>query len=112
MRRYGRVLKVRAGAEAEYERLHAAVWPEVLTAISSAGIRNYSIYRYRHWLFSYFELPQGVTLESTGLVFAQSEACLRWENQMQTLQESLPESDGASWWVNMPEVFHSDGAAP
>jgi len=112
MQRYGRVLKLRSGMEAEYERLHAAVWPEVLMATSRAGIRNYSIYRYRQLLFSYFELPEGVTLEDVGRVCADSEECLRWEKLMQTLQEPLPESEDAAWWVAMPEVFHTDGAKP
>ena len=80
--------------------------------ISRSGIRNYSIYRYRQWLFSYFELPEGMTLEQTGQSWVASEACLRWETLMQTLQEPLPESDGAGWWVPMPEVFHSDGVGP
>ncbi|WP_368855740.1 L-rhamnose mutarotase, partial [Escherichia coli] len=29
---------------AEYKRLHAAVWPEILALISSCNIRNYTIF--------------------------------------------------------------------
>ena len=112
MQRFGRVLKLRTGAEAEYDRLHAAVWPEVLAAISRAGIRNYSIYRHHQWLFAHFELPEGTTLEQVGQVIARDESCQRWERQMQTLQEPLPESCGESWWVAMPEVFHWEGTTP
>ena len=57
MQRFGRVLRLRGNAEAEYESLHAVVWAEVLEAITLAGICNYSIYRYHQWLFSYYELP-------------------------------------------------------
>jgi L-rhamnose mutarotase len=32
------------GAEAEYRRRHAAVWPEMLAALKAAGARNYSIF--------------------------------------------------------------------
>lgn len=31
--------------EAEYERRHAEVWPEELTAITDAGFSNYSLFR-------------------------------------------------------------------
>lgn len=112
MQRFGRIVKLRTGGEAEYDRLHAAVWPDVLAVISSSGVRNYSIYRYRQWLFSYFELPEGMTLDDMGRMWMQNEACLRWENLVQTLQEPLPESGAAGWWVAMAEVFHCDGVQP
>jgi L-rhamnose mutarotase len=51
MARYARVLRLRAGAEDEYDRLHAAVWPEVLDAIRRMGIGTYSMFRYHRWLF-------------------------------------------------------------
>jgi L-rhamnose mutarotase len=63
----------------------------------SAGIRNYSIYRYQQFLFSYFELPEDVTLDNVDRVLTQSDACLRWEKLMQTLQEPLSESGAADW---------------
>lgn len=106
MQRYGRVLRLREGAEAEYERLHAAVWPEVLAAIGRMGVVNYSIFRYDRWLFSYFGLPDGETLEAAAARIAGDAACARWEALMQTLQEPLPESGTDNWWVEMREVFH------
>ncbi len=106
VQRFGRVLRLREGAEAEYERLHAQIWPEVLKTIRRAGIRNYSIYRYGQWLFSYFELPEGVSLEDVGAVCTRSEACSRWEKEMHAFQEPLPESQGEVWWVPMKEVFN------
>lgn len=84
-----------------------AVWPEVLEAIRRSGVRNYSIFRYRTWLFSYFELPEGTTLEQVGRVFAASPECSRWEHLMQTLQAPLPESGADAWWVPMNAVFHA-----
>ena len=77
MRRYGRVLKLKDGAEAEYDRLHAEVWPEVRAVIQRSGIRNYSIFRYWTWLFSCFELPEDVTLKQIGRVFEASPECSR-----------------------------------
>ncbi len=105
MQRYGRVLKLRAGAEADYVRLHAAVWPEVLAAIEKSGIRNYSIFCYHQWVFSYFEIPDDVNLESAGKVFAACPACVEWEKLMHEIQEPLPESGKENWWVPMKEIF-------
>lgn len=108
MQRFGRVLRLREGAVDTYEREHAAVWPEVLAAIRRMGIVNYSIYRYGQWLFSYFELPDGLSIEEAGATIAGDPVCERWERYMQTLQEPLPESGELAWWVDMPEIFHHD----
>jgi L-rhamnose mutarotase len=44
MERITFAMKLLPGAEAEYRRRHAAVWPEMLDALRAAGARNYSIY--------------------------------------------------------------------
>lgn len=44
MRRMGLCISLKAEAIAEYKRVHAAVWPDVLEVISRANIRNYSIF--------------------------------------------------------------------
>lgn len=105
MQRYGRILKLKNGAEAEYERYHTNVWPEVLETIRKSGIRNYTIFRYKRWLFSYFELPAEIPLEDVARVTDASEACRKWEKIMHSLQEPLPESGPENWWVPMKEVF-------
>lgn len=104
MQRIGRCLRLKAGAESLYEQYHAHVWPEVLAAIHRMGITNYSIFRHGSLLFSYFELPDDLSLEEAVARIADDEACVRWEALMQTLQES-PEDGG---WMRMKEVFHVD----
>ena len=49
----------------EYERLHADVWPEVLSQIKKSNIRNYSIYRYGETLFSYFDPINSARINSS-----------------------------------------------
>ena len=100
---------MRAGAETDYEKYHAPVWPEVLAAIEKSGIRNYSIFRHQQWLFSYFELADDVSLESVGKVFTACPACTEWEKLMHEIQEPLPESGKENWWVPMKEVFYCNG---
>ena len=44
MRRFGQIIGLKSDQIEQYERLHAAVWPEVLAMISVCNIRNYSIF--------------------------------------------------------------------
>ena len=52
MRRFGLMIGLKPEAIEEYERLHAAVWPEVLATIHACNIRNYSIFRHAQTLFA------------------------------------------------------------
>ena len=55
MQRMGMVIGVKPDMIAEYRRLHAAVWPEILALISDCNIRNYTIFLRGDTLFSYYE---------------------------------------------------------
>ncbi len=35
---------LKPGCEAEYQRRHAAIWPELKKLLSDSGVSNYSIY--------------------------------------------------------------------
>ncbi|MEV4668982.1 L-rhamnose mutarotase [Microbacterium sp. LWO12-1.2] len=39
------VYELRPGCEAEYDRHHAAVWPEVIAELRGSGITEYTIHR-------------------------------------------------------------------
>ena len=45
--------------EQQYRKLHADVWPEVVTAVKKANIQNYNIFIFemggKNYLFSYME---------------------------------------------------------
>jgi L-rhamnose mutarotase len=51
MERVAFAMKLLPGAEAEYRRRHAAVWPAMLEALRTAGARDYSIYLHGDDLF-------------------------------------------------------------
>jgi L-rhamnose mutarotase len=57
MKRMGFVIGVKPESIAEYKRIHAAVWPEVLARISACNIRNYTIFlrEPENLLFAYWE---------------------------------------------------------
>lgn len=56
MERVAFTMRLLPGAEPEYRRRHAAVWPEMLDALRAAGCRNYSIYLRDDDLFGVFEV--------------------------------------------------------
>lgn len=105
--RYGMVLRLKADCLAEYKRLHADVWPEVLAAISRSHIRNYSIFVRDNTLYSYFEYfgnDFAVDMEA----MASDAATLRWWALMEPMQIPFPDRASGEWWSRMEEVFHLD----
>ena len=43
MKRFAFKMFLKPGCEAEYERRHAAIWPELKQMIKEQGVGNYSI---------------------------------------------------------------------
>jgi L-rhamnose mutarotase len=112
MKRYGMVLALRPEKVEEYKKLHAAVWPEILSMIRACGIRNYSIYlkeieKGRFLLFSYFEY-HGRDFAADMKKMAADPATQRWWSLCEPCQEPLPTRAAGEWWANMEEVFHAD----
>jgi len=105
--RYGMVLRVHPEKFAEYQRYHAAVWPEVLATITRCHIRNYSIYHHDHVLYSYFEY-WGDDYAADMKLMAADPATQRWWAIMEPLQDPLPTRAPGEWWARMEEVFHHD----
>jgi L-rhamnose mutarotase len=44
MSRFAFKMFLKPGFEAEYEKRHAAIWPELVKMIKDSGVGNYSIY--------------------------------------------------------------------
>jgi len=51
-KRIGSVIGVKPDQIAEYERIHAAVWPGVLATLKRANVTKFSIFRYENMLFN------------------------------------------------------------
>jgi len=112
MKRYGMVIGIQPEKVAEYKRLHAAVWPDVLEMIRECNIRNYSIYLRemddgRLYLFSYFEYV-GKDFDADMARMAADETTRKWWALCEPCQEPLSNRDDGEWWANMQEVFHCD----
>jgi L-rhamnose mutarotase len=104
MERVGFVMRLLPGAEAEYRERHAAVWPELLEALKSAGARNYSIYLRGEDLFGYLEVEDLRRFQET---MAASPVNDRWQADMARLIDPLTDPE-TGFHRQLDEVFHLD----
>lgn len=112
MKRFGSVIGLRQEKAAEYKRLHAEVWPDVLKMIQSCNIRNYSIYLRRLddgklYLFSYFEYA-GSDFATDMARMAADPVTKKWWAVCMPCQAPLADRKPDEWWSDMEEVFHQD----
>lgn len=109
MRRYAQVIRLRPECKEEYIRYHEKVWPTVLATIEACHIRNYSIYLYGDLLVAYFEY-HGMDFEEDMRRMAADPETQRWWSIMDPMQEPVPHVPEGKRWLEIPEVFHFDGA--
>src|SRR2546430_8961022 len=107
MQRIGQIIGVKPEQIEAYERIHAAVWPEVLATIHACNIRNYSIFRHGTLLFAYFEYI-GADFKADMAKMAADPKTREWWTHTDPMQEPLPTREPGAWWVVMEEVFHTD----
>jgi L-rhamnose mutarotase len=105
--RMGMCIGLKRGKIAEYKRLHAAVWPEVLARISASNIRNYSIFfrEPENLLFGYWEYI-GADFMADMAAMAADPVTQKWWAVCMPCQNPLPTRAEGEWWASMEEVFH------
>ncbi|MFB8024149.1 L-rhamnose mutarotase [Streptomyces sp. NPDC056465] len=102
MQRVCFLLKVREDRLDEYRERHAAVWPEMLAALSEAGWHNYSLFlREDGLLVGYLETEDFDTARGA---MAATEVNGRWQRDMAGFFEQPEAADEAM--VPLTEVFH------
>jgi L-rhamnose mutarotase len=85
--------RLREGSEAEYDRRHRAVFPELEAAMRAAGVTRYAIFRDGRSVIGCFEAADGfAALERVQA----SEASRRWQQSMAPLFEPV---EGANWGI-------------
>lgn len=104
MRRFAFKMYLKPGFEEEYERRHAALWPELKKGIKDAGISNYSIYwdRDTNILFGYQEIEGEQSSQDMGA----DETTQRWWDYMKDIMETNPDNSPVT--IPIQEVFHLD----
>lgn len=104
MERVGFTMRVLPGQEAEYRRRHAAVWPEMLEALTTAGCRDYTIFIRGSDLFAYLEVDDFAAFRAS---MAASPANDRWQAEMAALIDPLTDPT-TGFHQRLEEVFHLD----
>jgi L-rhamnose mutarotase len=111
VQRYGQIIKLKPEKYDEYKVLHAQGWPEVLAAIHVANIRNFSIYHWNGFLFSYFEYV-GNNFEADMATIAADPKTREWwlltDPCQIPVEGNSPGSFAGNWWKQMEELFHTD----
>ncbi|MFD2934322.1 L-rhamnose mutarotase [Spirosoma flavum] len=97
-------MKLKSGVEAEYQRRHDEIWPELSAALTDAGVRDYSIYldRTTGMLFAIQKrVANHTTAALPGLPIMQ-----RWWAYMADLMETNPNNSPVV--VSLEQVFHME----
>ncbi len=107
LKRYGQRIDLKLDQISAYERLHAAVWPQVLAMIHAANMRNYSIFRHGTELFGYFEYV-GTDFTADTARIADDPATQSWWKLTDPMQIPMPDRSEGEWWATAKEIFHTD----
>jgi L-rhamnose mutarotase len=96
------VMSVSPGQEAEYERRHDPIWPELEAVLKEHGVRNYSIFLHpqTRQLFAYAEIES----EERWRAIAQTPVCKKWWAHMKDIMPANPDNSPVA--ADLREVFH------
>lgn len=104
MKRKSFKMFLKPGFEAEYEKRHREIWPELQALLKEAGVANYSIFwdKETNTLFAYQEnTGDGGSQDLGGTQIVQ-----KWWAHMADIMETHPDNSPVS--IALQEVFHMD----
>jgi L-rhamnose mutarotase len=102
LKRWAFLLKLNPGVGEEYDKAHAAVWPEMLELLKSVGIHEYSIFRRDNLLFLTFKAAD---FEESWSKLDSHPVNLRWQKYMAPNFASLEGLRPGERFPMMEEVF-------
>lgn len=106
MERMGFAIKVKPEFMAEYKRVHAHVWPEVLDKIGDCNIRNYSIFLHEadHLMFAYYEY-HGANHDADMARMAEHAKTQEWWALCKPMMAPLASRKDDEFWTSMERIF-------
>ena len=109
MKRMGMMIGLDSAQAAEYRRLHADVWPDVLAQLSRSNVRNYTIFwnEAEATLFGYWEY-HGTDFDADMKKMADDPTTQKWWAICGPMQRPLESRAEGEHWADMQEVFHMD----
>lgn len=102
LEKYAFKMKLFPGKEAEYQKRHDEIWPELVTLLHQAGVSDYSIHldRETNILFGVLSRPQ-----NHGMAALPDHAVMKkWWAHMADIMESNPDNSPVA--SDLVTVFH------
>ncbi|MDD3904897.1 MAG: L-rhamnose mutarotase [Sphaerochaeta sp.] len=98
------VMKLKSGCEEEYQRRHAAIWPELKQLLSDSGVYDYSIYFDKDTLslFAFQRVRGNQGSQDLGT----NPIVQKWWAYMADIMETNEDNSPLS--IALPELFHMD----
>ena len=104
MQRVAFKMKMFAGMEAEYQKRHDEIWPELVNLLKETGISEYSIFLdgETNALFGFLKLSNQEAMDN----LPNNPIMRRWWDYMKDIMDSNP--DGSPVSLPLKEVFFMD----
>ncbi|MFM2480075.1 L-rhamnose mutarotase [Celerinatantimonas sp. YJH-8] len=104
MIRQASIMQIKPGCEAEYQRRHDEIWPDMVKELKAHGAHHYSIFLEpaSHQLFAYVEIDD----EQLWSQMAETEVCQRWWAMMCDIMPS--HEDNSPIETALKPVFYLD----
>jgi L-rhamnose mutarotase len=95
---------LKKGFEAEYEKRHNAIWPELKALLKDTGVSDYTIFwdRETNILFGYQLVGEGQSSQDLG----DNPVVKKWWDYMADIMDVNPDNSPVS--IPLKEVFHMD----
>ncbi len=103
MQRVAFFLKLRPGMGTDYDKAHAAVWPEMLALLKNAGVFEYSIFRRGELLFLYMRVEN---FDAVWSLIEQDPVNTRWQAEMAKYFDDPGPLQPGERFPMMREVFY------
>lgn len=98
------VMHLHEGKQAEYERRHADLWPDMHRAVLDAGFTNYSLFRRGTMVIAYVEcVPDAASVLAA---IGANSVNARWAESFGDIIESMTDESGQL--LRADEVWHLD----
>jgi L-rhamnose mutarotase len=104
MQRVAFLLRLKPGTGPEYDKSHAAVWPEMLALLKRAGISEYSIFRRDELLFLYMHIEGD--FDAVWDKIDPDPVNIRWQQAMSAYFLPKQEARDGERFPMMQEVFY------
>lgn len=92
------IYRLKPGMGEHYDRMHAAVWPEILALLDEAGMYDYRIWRHEEIVVSQLRTRQG--FRHAHAVTAASEMQARWTAAMSHIFDMTTDESGRPLWLH------------